>query len=88
MSRVELSKLKRELEQAEITYKKLSELDSSEKVFCSFGRLLERVFYELGTMFMAQPHESASSQLKAKMDRLNQKIESVAVGIHFKSEIG
>lgn len=29
---------------------------------------------------MAQPHESASSQLKAKMDRLNQKIESVAVG--------
>lgn len=44
MSRVDLSKLKRELEQAEITYKKLTELNSSEKVFCSFGRFLQRVF--------------------------------------------
>ena len=31
---------------------------------------------------MAQPHDSASSQLKEKMDKLKQKIEGVKVGIH------
>ncbi|KNB42183.1 hypothetical protein JH06_5167 [Blastocystis sp. subtype 4] len=65
MSKAELMKLNRELEQTQITLKKLSELDPSKDIFCSFG-----------TMYMTQPHDTAESQLKEKVKELNQKIES------------
>ena len=39
MTKVELIKLSRELEQVEITYKKLSEIDESKKVFCAYGKI-------------------------------------------------
>lgn len=81
MTKVELIKLNKELEQVEITYKKLSELDESKKVFCSYGRVYIVLYHLLGTMYMTQSHESASTQLKEKMDKLKQKIESVKVRI-------
>lgn len=72
MSKAELMKLNRELEQTQITLKKLSELDSSKDIFCSFG-----------TMYMAQSHDTAESQLKEKANELNQKIESVTKQLQY-----
>ena len=78
MSKAELMKLNRELEQTQITLKKLSELDSSKDIFCSFGICSISESF-VGTMYMAQSHDTAESQLKEKANELNQKIESVTV---------
>ena len=82
MSKAELMKLNRELEQTQITLKKFSELDPSKDIFCSFGNYLFRESL-LGTMYMTQPHDTAESQLKEKVKELNQKIESVTVLLLF-----
>lgn len=80
MSKAELIKLNRELEQTRITLKKLSEIDPSKDVFCSFGYICLCNLY-VGTMYMTQPHATAESQLNDKVKELNQKIESVTVSL-------
>ena len=80
MAKNDIERLKQQMEVAEITSKKLDEIDPDKSVFYGYGHFcLRRLF--VGSMYMLQSHENTAAALQERKERLQAKIESLTVSI-------